>query len=229
MKTKTILVDDQVLVRNGLSELIQQTEGMIVVAQFSRFDELLNYLRNHYAELIVMEWNLPGIGGIETIRRLRKSYPGIKILIVSSAIYDPFPRRLIEAGANGLVSKKSSPDEFNRALKETIKGQQYMSVDVVQQALAREYLAPSQKSPFEELSNRELQVMKLAVEGERTRDISHSLSLSPKTVSTYRHRLYDKLGVKGDVELTRLAIRYGVTGEQFVPHKISTSHSHLSH
>jgi len=214
MKAKMILIDDQVLVMNGLGALIKQTTDVKIVAQFARLDKALSYVRDHPVELVVMEWNLSGIGGIEATRRLRKSCPKIKILIVSNTIDDPFPRRLIEAGANGLISKKSSRDELKRALNNLFAGQLYVSAEIAQKTLAREYLTAGQKSPFDALTNRELQIMMLAVEGRRTRDISQSLSLSPKTVSTYRHRLYSKLGVKSGVELTHLAIRYGVMGEQ---------------
>ncbi len=214
MKTKMILIDDQVLVMNGLGALIKQTANVKIVAQFARLDKALSYVRDHPVELVVMEWNLSGIGGIEATRRLRKSCPKIKILIVSHTIDDPFPRRLIEAGANGLISKKSSHDELKKALRNLMDGQLYVSAEIAQKTLAREYLMLGQQSPFETLTNRELQIMMLAVEGKRTRDISQCLSLSPKTVSTYRHRLYSKLGVKSGVELTRLAIRYGVAGEQ---------------
>lgn len=212
MKIRTVLVDDQSLVMSGLGELIKQTKEVDIAAQFSRLDKALSYVRDHPVELVVMEWNLSGMGGIEATRRLRKKCPKIKILIVSNTLDDPFPRRLIEAGANGLISKKSAPGELKSALNELLAGRHYLSIDIAQQALAREYWMPGQKSPFEELTNRELQVMMLAVEGKRTQDISQSLSLSPKTVSTYRHRLYSKLGVKSGVELTHLAIRYGLAG-----------------
>ncbi len=206
---KTVVVDDQVLVRSGICALLNKYDGVELVGEVDSGEHALQLLRTCAADLVVMEWKLPGAGGLETTARLLKHDPKLKIVIVSAYSNDPFPVRLMEAGAAGFLSKSSSPSELYRGLDAVLAGEGYVSKDVAQR-MASTLFTRAKKSPFDELSNRELQVMLMAIEGLKVQDISNKLCLSPKTVSTYRYRMFEKLGVKGEVELTHLALRYGV-------------------
>jgi two-component system invasion response regulator UvrY len=139
-------------------------------------------------------------------------YPDLKVIVVTIHVDDPFPSRMLQAGAMGYLTKGCGVDEIVNAIREVYAGRRYISADVAQH-LALKLMPGGDQSPFDSLSPRELQVMLMLTQGTKVQEISDKLCLSPKTVSTYRHRLYDKLGVSSDVALTRLAMRYGVVDD----------------
>ena len=133
----------------------------------------------------------------------------IKIIMLTMHTENPFPTKVMQAGAAGYLSKGACPDEVLNAIRIVNSGQRYLAPEIAQQ-MALSQLSPSDEDPFRVLSERELQIMMMITKGQRVVDISEQLSLSSKTVNSYRYRLFDKLGVQGDVELTHLAIRYGM-------------------
>jgi two-component system invasion response regulator UvrY len=156
-----------------------------------------------------MDVNMPGIGGLEATRKLLQIHGDMKIIVVTMHVEEPFPTRLLKAGATGYLTKGCAITEIVEAIRTVHKGKRFIGSDVAQQ-LALGMLPGNDRSPFDALSQRELQVMLMVTQGQKIQEIAEMLCLSPKTVSTYRYRLFDKLNVKSDVELTHLAMRHGM-------------------
>ena len=208
---KLLLVDDHELVREGLRRILSEAPGMEVIGEASSGEEAIELARNLKPDVVIMDVSMPGIGGLETTRRLAHIDGGIKVIVVTVHVDEPYPTRLLEAGAAGYLTKSCAVDEIIDAIKAVSRGERYIGTEIARQ-LALNMLpgGTNPVSPFEKLSQREMQVMLMVTKGHSIREISDRLCLSPKTVSTYRYRLYDKLGVSNDVELTHLAMRYGI-------------------
>lgn len=203
-----LLVDDHELVRTGIRRLLTDVKGIKVYAEVDSGEAAIAAVRETRPDVMLMDVSMPGIGGMEATRRLTHSYPDLKVIILTVHTDDPFPGQLLKAGAMGYLSKGCNVDEMIHAIRQVAAGKRYISPSVAQ-SLALSLL-PGAESPFERLSQRELQVMMMLMQGNKMCDISTKLCLSPKTISTYRYRLYEKLGVHNDAELTRLAMRHGM-------------------
>ena len=210
---KVLLVDDHELVRTGVRRILEEAGDMQVVGEASDGDEALRVVRKLAPDVVLMDVNMPGMGGIEATRRLLRLMPGIKVIALTVLDGDPFPARLHEAGAVGFLTKGCPAREMIEAVRTASRGLPYVASAVAPKHMLAAWQGVA-TSPFEELSAREMQVAMMILNGQRTQEIAASLSLSPKTVSTYRQRIYDKLGVQTDVELTRLAYRYQLIVEQ---------------
>ena len=206
------IVDDHELVRTGIIRILGDVSDIEVVAEASSGEEAVQMVKTQRPDVVLMDVNMPGIGGIEATRKLTQMYPDLKVIVVTIHVDDPFPSRMLQAGAVGYLTKGCAVDEMVNAIREVYAGRRYISADVAQH-LALKLMPGGDESPFDALSPRELQVMLMLTQGTKVQEISDKLCLSPKTVSTYRHRLYDKLGVSSDVALTRLAMRYGVVDD----------------
>lgn len=204
-----MLVDDHRLVRAGLRRVLQEVPDMTVIAEASTGEEALELVRTLTPDIVLMDINMPGIGGLESTRRIIQRLPGVKVIVVSMHVEEPYPSRLLAAGAAGYISKDSAADEVVAAIRRVHGGGHYVAADVAGN-LAASLVRGAGHSPFEQLSQRETQVMLMVTKGYSTQEISDRLHLSPKTVSTYRYRLFEKLHVNNDVELTRMAMRYGL-------------------
>ncbi len=169
--------------------------------------------RESNPDVVLMDINMPGMGGLEATRRLLASHPGLKIIAVSMDAEEPYPSRLLEAGTAGYLSKDSAAEEVVTAVRQVAAGKSYVAPSIASR-LAVSLIKGSRGSPFDSLSQREIQVVLMVTQGQSTKAISDSLCLSPKTVSTYRYRVFEKLDVSNDVELTRLAMRYGLLEEK---------------
>lgn len=206
---KIMLVDDHRLVRAGLRRVLQEASDMEVVAEASSGEEALELARLQPPDVVLMDINMPGIGGLECTRRLLQRWPETKVIAVSMHMEEPYPSRLLAGGAAGYLSKDSAADEVVAAIRRVYSGGHYVAADVAGN-LAASLVRGISNSPFDQLSQRETQVMLMVTKGYSTQEISDRLHLSPKTVSTYRYRLFEKLNVTNDVELTRMAMRYGL-------------------
>jgi two-component system, NarL family, invasion response regulator UvrY len=204
-----MVVDDHNLVRSGISTMIAGVTGIKVIAQANCGEKAVSLAKEKNPDVILMDLKMPGIGGLEATRKLLRMLPDVKILIVTVCEDDLFPSRVLQAGAVGYLTKVSEPEEMIRAIRAVHSGQRYISPEIARQ-LALKHLDDSGKSPFESLSERELQVFMMITQGAKVQDIADKLCLSPKTVNSYRYRIFDKLDVRNDVELTHLAIRYGL-------------------
>lgn len=204
-----LLVDDHELVRTGVRRLLEDTPGIDVVGEAATGEEALESVREQRPDVVLMDVNMPGIGGLEATRKLMQMDPNLRVIVCTVHDEEPFPSRLLEAGALGYLTKDCTFEEIVRAIRVVHSGERYICAAIAQR-LALSSLPGSQGSPFERLSQREMQVMLMVTQGHNVQAISDRLCLSPKTVSTYRYRLFEKLGVYNDIELLRLAMRHGV-------------------
>jgi len=209
-----LLVDDHKLMRTGIKFILDDTTDIRVVGEASSGEEALERARVLKPNVILMDVSMPGIGGLEATRKLAMSLPDTRVIVLSAQTAEPYPMRLMEAGAAGYLTKDSAGDEIVTAIRRVQAGERYIAAEIARQMALQAVNRTSGGSPFEQLSSREMQVMIMATGGHSVQDISDKLHLSPKTVSTYRSRLFQKLGVSNDVELTRLAMRYGVIEEK---------------
>jgi len=205
-----MLVDDHDLFRAGVRSILQGQDGMVVIGEFSNGEDAVNAVRAEAPDLILMDVNMPGIGGVEATRKILKIAPDVRVIAVTVLSDDPFPNQLLDAGARGYISKGSGSEEMLEAIRMVMRGQHYISGDVAQKLTLANFRKGGESSVLGTLSAREMQVMMMITQGQGNQQISDALFLSPKTISTYRHRLFEKLDVANDVELTHLAIRHGL-------------------
>jgi len=207
-----LLVDDHELVRTGISRILKDERGIKVVGEASSGEEALQFCRdisaNHESpDVVLMDMQMPGIGGLNATKRILHYCPEIKVLALSVSCEEPIPTKVLQLGASGFISKKAAPAEMVQAIKKVYAGQRYIS-DEVAQKIAMSKIQSSNDNPFSELSDREMQIMLMITQGEKINDIAEKLNVSPKTVNSYRYRMFEKLKIDGDVELTHLAIRH---------------------
>ena len=152
---------------------------------------------------------MPGIDGWEVTRRLKKTAPEIKVIAVTALNSEPLPTRILQLGAMGYLTKDSGVEEMAAAIRKVSKGEKYLSAEIAQK-MAINSLVAVEDSPFERLSEREMQVMLMITRGQGVQDIASRLFLSSKTINGYRYRMFEKLGIKNDVDLTYLAMKHRV-------------------
>jgi two-component system invasion response regulator UvrY len=210
---EVLLVDDHELVRSGIESLLNKTDGIRVVGVASSGEEAIQRVDELNPDIVVMDLNMPGIGGIEASRRLYRTHTDIKIIAMSIHDDGPFPRHLLRIGAHGFVSKRSRAVEMIDAIQAVHEGKRYLCSAVVDRLALESSFSNDLASPFDQLSQRELQVVLMTLQGKSIQEIAAILTISPKTVNTYRYRLYEKLSIKNDVELTRLAIRHNLIND----------------
>ncbi|HWD33762.1 UvrY/SirA/GacA family response regulator transcription factor [Pseudomonas caricapapayae] len=205
---RVLVVDDHDLVRTGITRMLADIDGLQVVGEADSGESSLKVARELKPDVVLMDVKMPGIGGLEATRKLLRSHPDVKVVAVTVCEEDPFPTRLLQAGAAGYLTKGAGLDEMVQAIRLVFAGQRYISPQIAQQ-LALKSFQP-QGSPFDALSEREIQIALMIVGCQKVQIISDKLCLSPKTVNTYRYRIFEKLSVTSDVELTLLAVRHGM-------------------
>ena len=206
---KVMLVDDHDLVRTGIKRLLEDHPDIKIVGEATSGEQALELVTENDPDVVLMDINMPGIGGLEATRKLLQRKPKLKIIVVTMHEDELFAQRLLKAGAMGYLTKGAKVDEILQALQAVMANQRYLCPSIAQQ-IALSQMAEEESSPFDSLSERELQVLLMMMDGQSISVISEKLCLSPKTVSTYRTRLYAKLGVQNDIELARLALQFGV-------------------
>jgi two-component system invasion response regulator UvrY len=206
---KLLLVDDHELVRAGLRAILENAGDMQVIGEASDGAEAVKCCRDQFPDVVLMDIRMPeGMGGIEATRRVLRQDPAPKVIVLTSLADDPLPNQLHDAGALGYLTKGCPARELLEAVRTVYRGRPYIDAKLAQRlALGRR---DGPESPFQHLSPREMQVLMMILDGRRNVDIANELNKSQKTVSTHRQRIYAKLGVETDVELTRLALRFGL-------------------
>ena len=206
---KVLIVDDHQMVRFGTRRLLEDESGLQIVGEASSGEEAIEAVDALNPQVVLMDVQMPGIGGLEATRRCLRIAPDVKVIALSMHDGEPFPSKLFEAGAKGYVSKRSDPEELILAIRKVMAGQRYISTDIAQNLALRPF-AEVQQSPFEQLSGREMQIALMVIRGMGAAEMGKKLILSPKTVNSYRYRIFEKLDIKNDVELTKLAIQHGL-------------------
>jgi len=206
---KVLIVDDHQLIRSGTSRLLSDMEDMAVVGEADSGEAAIKMVREHEPDVVLMDVQMPGMGGLEATKRCLRLDPELKVIAVTILDREPFPSQLMKIGAAGYLTKKSDVDEMAKAIRRVMAGQRYMSAEIAQQLALAAY-GEGDEQIFASLSKREMQIVLMTVNGLGPSEIADLLSLSPKTVSSYRHRIFEKLDVKNDVGLVRLAIQYGI-------------------
>ncbi|MGI9280012.1 MAG: UvrY/SirA/GacA family response regulator transcription factor [Endozoicomonas sp.] len=206
---RVLIADDHDLVRTGLSRMLSDIQELIIVGEACSGEEAIEKCRSLQPQVVLMDVRMPGIGGLEATRKISQSFPDVQVIAVTVCNDELYPTKLMEAGAAGYVTKGISIDEMVSAIKAVAIGKRYISPDIAQQ-MALKSLQPSSGSPFEKLSSREMQITLMIVNCEKVQTISDKLCLSTKTVNSYRYRIFEKLQINSDVELTHLAIRHSL-------------------
>ncbi|MBN8884882.1 MAG: response regulator transcription factor [Rudaea sp.] len=191
---RIVMMDDHALVRMGVRLILEKQPDMEVVGEAEDGDVGLQQIRKFKPDLALVDLHMPNVNGIEVTERVRRSKLSTRIVILTMASDAPFPRRLLEAGASGYLTKGCPADELIKAIRQVADGRRYLSADVAQQ-LALGNAFGSGKSPFDELSTRELEVAMMLAQGMAAKQIGDRLKLSEKTVATYKYRLFDKLAI----------------------------------
>lgn len=206
---RILIVDDHELVRVGLRHILEEYADFEVVAEASNGEMAMRLNRKCRPDVVLLDVELPGLSGFEITSRLKKSSSGLHVIALSVRTESPFPEKLLDAGASGYLTKGCPAVELVRAVRRVVRGERYISADIAQR-LALQITRGSGKSPFDELSAREMEVLLMVADGRRIADIADAMHLSPKTVATYKYRIYDKLETRNDVDVTRMAMRYGL-------------------
>ena len=206
---KVLIVDDHALVRMGIRRLLDDLPDMEVAADAESGEQALALVKIHKPDVVLLDMKMPGIDGWEVTRRLKKSNPQVKVIAVTAMYAEPMPTRVLQLGAMGYLTKESGAEEMIAAIRKVAKGEKYLSAEIAQK-MAINSLAAVQGSPFDLLSEREMQVMLMITSGMTVQDIADRLFLSSKTINGYRYRMFEKLGIKNDVELTFLAMKHRI-------------------
>lgn len=206
---KVLVVDDHDLVRMGIIRMLADVDGISVVGEAASGEDALRLARELNPRVVLMDLRMPGIGGLEATRRLLRQDPELRVLAVTVCEEEPFPSRLLKAGAAGYLTKGAALEEMVRAIRTVAVGQRYISPEIAQ-LLALKNLEEEKQSPFEVLTEREMQITMMIINCQKVQEISDRLFLSPKTVNSYRYRIFEKLSIDSDVELTLLAVRHGL-------------------
>ena len=203
---RIILCDDHAVVRRGIRDTLSEAADIQVVAQAGSYSEVREALRSHPCDVLVLDLNLPGRGGLEVLASLKDSDSTVKALVVSMYPEDQYAIRCLRAGAQGYLNKAGDPAEMVTAVRTIMQGRKYVT-PAVAQMLVDNLSSPALETPHASLSERELQTLLKIASGKRLADIAEELMLSPKTVSVYRSRVLEKLKLANNAELTVYAIR----------------------
>ncbi len=213
-KIKVLVVDDHTMVRDGICALLALAGDIEVVGEATNGTEALNKVRELHPDVVLMDIAMPIMGGLEATRRINREFPGVKVLVLTQ--YDDkeyfFP--VIESGASGFISKAAASFELTTGIRSVYRGDSYLSPSVTK-LLVENYQhtssARASKDPYNQLTEREREILKLLAEGHSTQEIAEMLVIAPKTVEGHKTNLMAKLGVHNRVELVKYALRKGIT------------------
>ncbi len=207
--TRIAIADDHVLVRRGLAELLREMDDFRVVGEAATGDELLRLVRDERVDVVVMDMNMPGPSGLDLVKSMRAEFPRLPILVLSAHPEDQYAVRVVRAGAMGYLTKESAEADLVEAVRRVASGKRFLTQSLAESLLDALDSDPD-ADPHTALSDREYQVLRLLASGLTVGGIAEHLSLSVKTVSTYRSRLLQKMGMSNNAELTRYALENGL-------------------
>jgi DNA-binding NarL/FixJ family response regulator len=203
---KILIVDDHPVVRQGLKQTLADELDVSVFGEARNTQELLEKVRKQDWDVVVMDIAMPGRSGLDVLKELKQISPKLPVLVLSMHAEDQYGIRVLKAGAAGYLTKESAPDELVKAIRKVLSGGIYIS-DTLAERLAFNVQADTLDLPHENLSNREHEIMCMIASGRTIKEIAYALSISAKTVSTYRTRVMQKMGMKSNAELTHYVIK----------------------
>jgi DNA-binding NarL/FixJ family response regulator len=214
MNVRLVLADDHAMMREGLKSLIGRESDIVVIGEADNGKETVELALKTGAHVVVMDVSMPDLNGIEATRRLVKSDPKIKVVALSAHPNREFVREMLKAGASAYVLKSRAYDDLVRAIREVMKGKKYLSPEIAQ-GVVDEYVELSSSTSvnpaFIVLTDREREALQLIAEGRSTKVVADALNVSVKTVETHRRNIMEKLNLHSVAELTKYAIREGIT------------------
>jgi two-component system, NarL family, invasion response regulator UvrY len=207
---KVLLADDHALVRAGLRRLVEESGDMEVVAEASDGQEAIHHIRACQPDVAVIDLSMPRLDGLEVINRILPEFPGLAIIVLTMHAENQYVVRAIEAGALGYITKQSAPEQLVMAIRKVAQGARYLTHDAAESLALRFSKGRGSGSPLDDLSTRELQVLRRLALGNTNREIAEAYNISIKTVDTYRSRLLKKLNLRNNAEVSRFAIQNGL-------------------
>jgi len=203
---KILIADDHRIVREGLKQILAETQDMIVTDEANNTQEVLKKVWDNDFDVLLLDISMPGRSGLDILKQLKSDRPKLSVLVLSMYSEEQYALRALRAGASGYLTKESAPDELIDAIRKVSTGRKYISPSVAER-LAFSLESGDERPPQETLSDREFQVMCMIASGKTIKSIADELSLSVKTVSTYRARILEKMRMKNNSELTHYAIQ----------------------
>jgi len=207
---KIIIADDHAVVRKGLIQILTDVQWISEVDEAANGFELLDKIDEYSYDMVILDISMPGLNGLEVIKEIRKKKPSLPMLVLSIHPEEQYAVRVLKAGASGYITKESAPEELLTAIETIIGERKYITPSVAQQLASN--VIPDNRLPHERLSDREFQVFKLIAEGNSLKEIALILNLSEKTISTYKVRIFDKMGMKTRSEIVKYAIEKNLMG-----------------
>ncbi|TGN41739.1 UvrY/SirA/GacA family response regulator transcription factor [Marinobacter confluentis] len=212
---RVLVVDDHDLVRSGITRMLADNPDLEVIGEASSGEDAIDAVRRDRPDIVLMDIRMPGIGGLEATRRILRIDDSIRVIVVTACADDPYPTRVMQAGATAYITKGADIKEMVRAIRMAHSGQRYISPEIAQKMALKQLGGDvrdedGQLQLFDRLSEREMQIAMMVVDCQKVQDISDKLCLSPKTVNSYRYRIFEKLEISSDVELALMAVRLGL-------------------
>ena len=207
--TRILLVDDHAVVRRGVRDILTESLGKVSFGEASKPSEAIDQLQSEDWDVVVLDISLPGRGGLDALRDIKRLKPSVPVLVLSMHAEDHYALRALRAGASGYVNKDSAAEELAGAVRKVLSGGTHVSVRLAE-TLAKSLRTDTSRPPHERLSDRELEVLRGLAAGKTVKELGAELSLSEKTVSTYRTRLLEKMQMRTNAELIQYALREGL-------------------
>ncbi|MFH0793550.1 MAG: response regulator transcription factor [bacterium] len=204
---RVLIADDHPVVRRGLQEILGSETGFSVAGEAHNGAEAIELVRKQKFDVVLLDITMPGRSGLDVLKEIKQDFPRLPVLILSIHPEDQYAVRSLKAGADGYLTKESAPEELIKAIRKVMQGGKYVSASLAEN-LAFQLEAKTHRAPHETLSDREYQIFCLIASGKGLTEIGEDLSLSVKTISTYRTRILEKFGMKNNAELTRYALEH---------------------
>ncbi|MFW6150380.1 MAG: response regulator [Chloroflexota bacterium] len=208
--TRVLIADDHAVVRQGLRQILAHTDDLTLAGEAQSGQQVLQLLEEDDFDVVVLDISMPGSSGLDILGRLKEMRPGPRVLVLSIHPEDQYAMRVLRAGADGYLTKEAAPDELVAAIRKVARGGKYVSSSLAER-LAQELESEGRGMPYQALSNREFEVLRLIASGNTISDIADEMGLSVKTISTYRSRILDKLGLRNNLQIVRYALQHGLT------------------
>ncbi len=213
---RVVLADDHTLVRAGIRALLEKLPGVEVIGEAGDGREVLNLVRQHRPDVVLMDISMPGLNGLEAAVRMAKEFPDVRVIILSMHNNEEYYWRALKAGAAGYLLKKAATAELETALQRVVHGEIYLSQEISARLARKPSLQgiAGQKSPLEQLTGRQREILQLIAEGQNTKGIAELLKVSPKTIEYHRMKLMDGLNIHDVPGLVRFALKVGLLPQE---------------